>query len=336
MIQQTIHKLVAKTDLTKQEAYECVIEIMSGKSSEVMISSFLTALRMKGETASEISGCAQAMREMAIKIKSKHKNLIDTCGTGGDGLGTFNISTVSAIVASAAGAVVAKHGNRAISSKCGSADVLKALGVNIEIPKEKVEQCLDEVGIAFLFAPLLHGAMRYALPVRRELGMRTVFNVLGPLTNPADAKRQLMGVFDPILTEILADVLFDLGTERALIVHGIGGLDEISTVAETKMTEIKNGKISTFTFSNESVGISTTTLSTILGDGAQLNTKIVHSILNGENGPHRDIVVLNAAAAIYLSGISESIKDGVAIAQKVIDSRKAKKKLQDLIDFTNS
>lgn len=336
MIQQAIHKLVDKKDLTKQEAYECVKEIMSGKASEALIASFLTALRMKGETASEISGCAQAMREMATKIESKHKNLIDTCGTGGDGLGTFNISTASAIIAAAAGAVVAKHGNRAISSKCGSADVLKALGVNIEIPKEKVEQCLDEVGIAFLFAPLLHGAMKYTMPVRRELGMRTVFNILGPLTNPAGAKRQLLGVFRPMLTEILADVLFDLGTERALVVHGIGGLDEISTIAETRMTEIKNGKISTYTFSNESVGIPTSLLPEIVGDDAEVNTKIIYSIFNGGSGPKRDIVVLNAAAAIYLSGISESIKDGVTVAQNAIDSGDAKKKLQQLIDFTNS
>ncbi|MDP1678037.1 MAG: anthranilate phosphoribosyltransferase [Bacteroidota bacterium] len=336
MIQQAIHKLVEKNDLTKQEAYECLIEIMSGKSSETLISSFLTALRMKGETASEISGCAQAMREMATKIESKHENLIDTCGTGGDGLGTFNISTISAIVASAAGAIVAKHGNRAVSSKCGSADVLKALGVNIEIPKEKVEQCLDEIGIAFLFAPMLHGAMKYAMPVRRELGMRTVFNVLGPLTNPAGAKRQLMGVFRPMLTEILAEVLFDLGTERALVVHGIGGMDEISNVAETRMTEIHNGKISTYTFSNESVGIPTAALPALLGDGVELNTQIATAILNGANGPQRDIVILNAAAAIYLSGIAESIKGGISIAKNAIDSGKAKKKLQQLVEYTNS
>ncbi len=336
MIQQAIHKLVEKNNLTKQEAYECVLEIMSGKSSEVLISSFLTALRMKGETVAEISGCAQAMREMATKIDSKHENLIDTCGTGGDGLGTFNISTISAIVASAAGSIVAKHGNRAISSKCGSADVLKAIGVNIEIPKEKVEQCLDEIGIAFLFAPLLHEAMKYAMPVRRELGMRTVFNVLGPLTNPAGAKRQLIGVFRPMLTELLAEVLFDLGTERALVVHGIGGMDEISTIAETRMTEIHNGKISTYIFSNESVGIPTSSLSAISGDSIELNAQIVHSILNGVKGPQRDIVVLNAAAAIYLSGIAESIHDGVSVAQSAIDSGKAKKKLQQLKEYTNS
>lgn len=336
MIQQAIHKLVEKNNLTKQEAYECVIEIMSGKSSEVLISSFLTALRMKGETASEISGCAQAMREMATKIDSKHENLIDTCGTGGDGLGTFNISTISAIIASAAGAIVAKHGNRAISSKCGSADVLKAIGVNIEIPKEKVEQCLNEIGIAFLFAPMLHVAMKYTTPVRRELGMRTVFNVLGPLTNPAGAKRQLIGVFRPMLTELLAEVLFDLGTERALVVHGIGGMDEISTIAETRMTEINNGKISTYTFSNESVGIPSSSLSEISGDSIELNAQIVHSILNGVKGPQRDIVVLNAAAAIYLSGIAESIQDGVSVAQNTIDTGKAKKKLQQLREYTNS
>ncbi len=336
MIQRAIHKLIEKNDLTMQEAYECVMEIMSGKASDALIASFLTSLRMKGETIAEISGCAQAMREMVTKISTKHQNVIDTCGTGGDGLGSFNVSTASAIVAAAAGAVVAKHGNHAISSKCGSADVLKALGVNIEISKEKVEQCLDELGIAFLFAPMLHGAMKYATPVRRELGIRTVFNVLGPLTNPAGAKRQLLGVFRPMLTEVLANVLHDLGTERALVVHGIGGMDEISTVGETRMTEIKNGKISTYTFTNESVGISTSELSAIAGGDAEVNTKIIHSIFDGEKGPPRDIVALNAGAAIYVSGISESIKDGVGLAQRVIDSGDAKKKLQQLIDYTNS
>ena len=336
MIQHAIHTLIEKNDLTKQEAYECTLEIISGKSTDALIASFLTALRMKGETVAEISGCAQAMREMATKIESKHKNLIDTCGTGGDGLGTFNISTITAIVASAAGAVVAKHGNRAISSKCGSADILRSLGVNIEIPKEKVALCLDDIGIAFLFAPMHHGAMKYTLPVRREMGIRTVFNVLGPLTNPAGAKRQLMGVFRPMLTEVLANVLLDLGTERALVVHGIGGMDEISTVEETRMTEIKEGKISTYTFSSESVGIPISTLADLLGDSIEVNTEIVRSILNGTRGAQRNIVVLNAAAAIYLYGLSDTIKDGVAIANNVIDSGAAKKKLQQLIDYTNS
>ncbi|MFA6468377.1 MAG: anthranilate phosphoribosyltransferase [Bacteroidota bacterium] len=336
MIQAAIHTLVEKSDLTKQETYDVIVEIMSGKSSEIMISSFLTALRMKGEIVPEISGAALAMREMSTKIRTKHEHVIDTCGTGGDGLGTFNISTASALVAASAGAIVAKHGNRAVSSKCGSADVLKALGVNIEIPKEKVEHCLDEIGIAFLFAPMLHGAMKYAAPIRRELGMRTIFNVLGPLTNPAGAKRQVMGVFRRGLTDILANVLLDLGTERALIVHGNGGMDEISTIGETRISEIKDGKVNTYLFQLDSVGIPAANISDLAGGGTDENMRIIESIVRGEKGAPRDIVILNAGAAIYVAGIAESVKEGVGIAANAIDSGAAEKKLNDLIEFTNA
>ncbi|MFA6456582.1 MAG: anthranilate phosphoribosyltransferase [Bacteroidota bacterium] len=336
MIQAVIHKLVEKTDLTKQETYDVVVEIMSGKTSEMMIASFLTALRMKGEVVPEISGAALAMREMSTKIRTKHPHVIDTCGTGGDGLGTFNISTASAIVASSAGAIVAKHGNRAVSSKCGSADVLKALGVNIEIPKERVEHCLDEVGIAFLFAPMLHGAMKYATPVRRELGMRTIFNVLGPLTNPAGAKRQVMGVFRRGLTDILANVLMDLGTERALVVHGYGGMDEISTIGETRISEIKDGKLTTFAFQLDSVGIPVADIADLAGGGAEENMKIIESIVRGEKGAPRDIVVLNAGAALYIAGVADTIEEGIRIAANAIDTGAAEKKLNDLIEFTNA
>ena len=308
---------------------------MSGQSSDILISSFLTALRMKGETIQEISGCAQAMRNMATKISPKNSNVIDTCGTGGDGSGTFNISTASAIIASAAGARVAKHGNRAISSKCGSADVLKALGVNIEVPKEKLEQSLDEIGIAFLFAPLLHGAMKYAMPVRRELGIRTVFNLLGPLTNPAGAKRQLLGVYRENLTEVVANVLLDLGTEHAMVVHGLGGMDEISTVSETKISEVKNGNISTYTFHCESVGLHRTLMNEIVGGDSEANKIIITNVLDGKKTPHRDIAVLNAGAALYIAGISETISDGIQRANSAIDSGLAKKKLHELIEFTN-
>lgn len=335
MIQEAIHKLVEKNDLTQREAYECVIEIMSGKTSEILISSFLTALRMKGETIPEIAGCAQAMREMATKISTKNNSVIDTCGTGGDGLGTFNISTVSAIIAASAGAIVAKHGNRAVSSKSGSADVLKTLGVNIEAPKEKLERALDEIGIAFLFAPLLHGAMKYAMPVRKELGMRTVFNILGPLTNPAGAKRQLLGVFRPVLTEVLAYVLHELGTERALVVHGIGGMDEISTVGETKITEIKDGNVHSYTFNAESAGIPLTQLQSIAGGDSETNANIIRAILDGKKGPYRDIALLNSGAALYVAGIADSISDGVKKAASAVDSGLSKKKLQELIEYTN-
>jgi anthranilate phosphoribosyltransferase len=336
MIQTAIRTLIEKKHLSRQQAYESVLAIMSGKVSEPLISSFLTALRMKGETGSEITGAVQAMREVSTKISTKHQNIIDTCGTGGDGLGTFNISTVSAIVASAAGAIVAKHGNRAISSKCGSADILKALGVNIDIPKEKVGQCLDEIGIAFLFAPLLHNAMKYAAPVRRELGFRTIFNILGPLTNPASAARQVVGVFNSALTEVLAQVLQELGTERALIVHGVDGIDEISTIGETKISEIRNNKINSYMFNCEDAGIKKTELKGILGGDVETNVSIVHSILNGNNGTAKDIVILNAGAALYIADKADSIKNGVSIARETIDSGKAKKKLSELIEFSNS
>ncbi|MGA7159580.1 MAG: anthranilate phosphoribosyltransferase [Bacteroidota bacterium] len=335
MIQESIHKLIEKKDLSRQEAYDTMTEIMSGNASEPLIASFLTALRMKGEVTAEIAGCAQAMREKSTKIETKHANVIDTCGTGGDSLGTFNISTASAIVASGAGVVVAKHGNRAISSRCGSADVLKTLGVNIEIPKERVEQCLDQIGIAFLFAPLMHGAMKYATPVRRELGIRTVFNVLGPLTNPAGARRQVLGVFNKGLTELLASVLLDLGTERAMVVHGEGGLDEISTLGRTAVSEIKDGAISSYEFHHSSVGIPSGSLGGIAGGDAECNARIIREILDGKKNAPRDIAVLNAGAAIYISGKATSFLEGIKLAEESIDSHKAKKKLQELVDSTN-
>ncbi len=336
MISECIHKLVDKTDLSKQEAYDCVMEIMSGNTSAALIASYLTALRMKGETVQEVSGSASAMREMATAINTKHSHVIDTCGTGGDGLGTFNISTAAAIVASSAGAVVAKHGNRAISSKCGSADVLKALGVNIELSKEKTERCLDEIHIAFLFAPSLHGAMKHAAPIRKELGIRTIFNILGPLTNPAGARRQLLGVFSRGLTDVMANVLLDLGSERAMVVHGNGGIDELSTIGESHISEVNNGTVSTYTFNHESVGIQTTDIASLSGGDAAMNREIIERILNGEKGAPRDIVVLNAGAALYVAEKAESVKQGVREAQAAIDTRSARKKLDELIAFTNS
>ncbi len=335
MIREAIHKLIEKNDLSRQEAYDAMTEIMSGNASEPLIASFLTALRMKGEVVAEIAGCAQAMREKSTRIETTRENVIDTCGTGGDSLGTFNISTVAAIVASGAGAVVAKHGNRAISSRCGSADVLKALGVNIEIPKEKVEQCLEQIGIAFLFAPMMHGAMKYAAPVRRELGIRTVFNVLGPLTNPAGARRQVIGVFNVRLTELLARVLLDLGTERAMVVHGDGGMDEISTIGKTAVSELKDGAISSYEFHHSSVGIPPGTLNDVAGGDADFNARIVRDILDGKRNAQRSITILNAAAAIYISGKASTLLEGVKLAEESVDSLKAKKKLQELIDATN-
>jgi anthranilate phosphoribosyltransferase len=335
MIRESLHKLVEGTDLSRQEAYETMSEIMSGNASEPLIASFLTALRFKGESVAEIAGCAQAMREKATKVETKRKNVIDTCGTGGDSAGTFNISTAAAIVASGAGATVAKHGNRAISSRCGSADVLKALGVNIEISKDKVEQCLDEIGIAFLFAPMMHGAMKFAAPVRRELGIRTVFNILGPLTNPAGARRQVIGVFDARLTEPLARVLLELGSERAIVVHGDGGLDEISTLGKTMISELKDGKISSYEFHHSSVGIPGATLRELAGGDAEFNAAIVRDIVGGRKNPQRDITVMNAGAALYVSGRAQTVREGIILAEEAIDSQAARKKLQALIEMTN-
>ena len=334
MIRDSVRKLVEGKDLSKDEAFEAMSDIMSGNVSEPLIASFLTALRMKGETVAEIAGCARAMREKAIKIETKRSDVIDTCGTGGDSLGTFNISTTAAIVSSGAGAIVAKHGNRAISSRCGSADVLKALGVNIETPKEKVEQCLDEVGIAFLFAPMMHGAMKYAAPVRRELGIRTVFNILGPLTNPAGARRQLIGVFDARLTEPLANVLLELGSERAMVVHGEGGLDEISTLGKTTISELKNGAVSTYEFDHLSVGVPATSIREIAGGDAEFNAQIVREIISGKKSPQRDITVLNAGAALYVAGMASTLKEGIGLANESIDSGNSQKKLDALIAVT--
>ena len=335
MIREALHKLVEHKELTREEAHAAMSEIMSGNASETLIGSFLTALRAKGETVAEIAGCAQAMREKAIRIETKREDVIDTCGTGGDTSGTFNISTAAALVAAAAGVAVAKHGNRAISSRCGSADVLKALGVNIEVPKETVERCLDEVGIAFLFAPLMHGAMKFASPVRRELGMRTVFNILGPLTNPAGARRQLLGVFDRKLPEPIARVLLELGSERALVVHGEGGLDEISTAGRTLISELRDGRVETYEFDHTAVGIPASSIADIAGGDAQLNAKIIEDVLSGMKGPRRDITVLNAGAALFVSGKTGSIREGVRMAEETIDTGKAKAKLKELVACTN-
>jgi anthranilate phosphoribosyltransferase len=334
MIQKTIHKLVDRQDLTRVEAYESMLSIMSGNVTDPLIAAFLTALRMKGETVAEITGCAQAMREKAVKIATAHRAVIDTCGTGGDSLGTFNISTAAALIAAGAGAIVAKHGNRAVSSKAGSADVLVALGVNIELSKEKVEACLNTVGIAFLFAPMMHGAMRFASPVRRELGMRTVFNVLGPLTNPAGARRQLLGVFTPELTETLATVLGELGSERALVVHGSGGLDEISTLGVTRMSELDNGTVRTYDFHHDAVGVQGSTIESLVGGDAAINAGIIRRILGGEKGACRDIAVLNAGAALYVAGLGASIADGIHLAEESIESGRAERKLHQLSEYT--
>lgn len=337
MISQAMAILAQRKNLPQDMAYQAMIQILSGEASPVQISSFLTALRLKGESVEEITACARVMREKVTRILSHHPVILDTCGTGGDGGSTFNISTAAAIVAAGAGAIVAKHGNRAISSKCGSSDVLKALGVNVDqITPEKMRDCLDEVGLTFLFAPLLHSAMKYAAPIRRELGFRTIFNILGPLTNPAGATRQLIGVYDASLTRPIAEVLSNLGTERALVVHGAGGFDEISTLGPTKVDEVNNGRIFSYEITPEEFGFEIPENSDLTGGDSNQNARILKEILQGKRGPQRDITVLNAGAALMVTGLAATIKEGIQQAQKAIDDGLALKKLDQLCEFTSN
>ena len=336
MIKDAISKVVKGADLTEDEMVHVMNEIMGGEASPAQIGAFLSLLRVKGETPTEITGAARVMREKSTKIEAGSKaQVVDTCGTGGDESMTFNISTAAAFVVSAAGLTVAKHGNRSVSSKSGSADVLKSLGVNIEAEVSKVEECLAEIGIGFLFAPLLHGAMKYAAPVRREIGIRTIFNILGPLTNPAGAKRQIIGVYAPELTDILAKVLFNLDCEHAFVVRGEDGLDEITLTAETKVTELKDGKIKTYHLKPEELGFNRCMPEDLIGGDSDENAEIILSIFKGEKGPKKDIVVANASAALVAGGLSATLAEGVALASSVIDSGAALKKLEKLKELTN-
>lgn len=334
MINDTIGKIVERKDLTQEEAAQAMEEIMSGKASPAQISAFIVSLRMKGETADEITGCAEIMRRHALKIKVD-KNALDTCGTGGDCAHTFNISTVSAFVAAGAGAVVAKHGNKSVSSKCGSADLLTELGVNINIEPKKVEECIAKIGIGFLFAPLLHSAMKYAAPVRKEIGIRTIFNILGPLTNPAGARYQLLGVYDEKLLTMMAQVLGNLGAIHALIVRGEDGLDEVTTTSDTKIAEFKDGKIKNYHINPKDFGIAKASLDDLKGGDAKQNAKIALDVLNGKKGSQRDIVLLNAGCALYAALLAKDIKEGIKKAEDSIDSKKALKKLEALKEITN-
>jgi len=335
MIKETIGALLEGTDLSMPQAADTMREIMSGETTDAQIAGFLIALRQKGETAEEIAGCAQVMREKATHVATKASNIIDTCGTGGDRSGTFNISTASALVAAAAGAAVAKHGNRSVSSSSGSADVMKALGVNIELPPERLGECLDNVGIAFLFAPKLHAAMKYAIGPRRELGVRTIFNILGPLTNPAGARRQLMGVYAPELVPLVGGALRDLGAEKALVVYGRDGLDEISTCDVTAVCEVTAGAVKTYDLDASDLGLPRATHDALAAGDADASAAIVRSVLAGEKGPARDIVALNAAAALYASGIASGLPDGLAKACGAIDAGKASNILARLVEETN-
>jgi anthranilate phosphoribosyltransferase len=340
-IKQAIARVVQQQDLQETEMVDVMNEIMGGEATPAQIGSFITALRMKGETVDEITGAVRVMREKATPIASgvdvaQGEVLVDTCGTGGDGSGTFNVSTTTAFVVAGAGLPVAKHGNRSVSSNCGSADVLEAAGVSLGISPERVGECIREIGIGFLFAPALHGAMKHAIGPRREMGIRTIFNVLGPLTNPAGANVQVLGVFDAALIVPLANVLGKLGSKRALVVHGEGNLDELTVTGETLVAELHNGAVVSYTVNPEDFGFTRATLEQLKGgaDAAE-SAEQMKAVLGGEKGAKRDMVLLNSGAALMAGGICDDLKDGIAKAAEVIDSGKALKKLEQLVEFSN-
>ncbi|MDX1931384.1 MAG: anthranilate phosphoribosyltransferase [Capsulimonadales bacterium] len=335
MIQQAIKKLTDGDSLTEEEAGAAMASIMEGTATPSQIAAFLVALRMKGETVAEITGLARAMREKAVRVEVTRRPLVDTCGTGGAVMKTFNISTTAAFVAAAAGVVVAKHGNRAATSICGSADVLEALGVHLTVGPEVVARCIDTVGIGFLFARSYHPAMRHAAPVRSELGIRTVFNTLGPLTNPAGATRQVIGVYDSSLCRPLAEALMRLGAEHVLVVHGMRGLDEISTWEETIIAEGRDGRVTTYLVGPEDLGLTPAKPEEVTGGcDARDGARILLDILEGKDrGPRRDIVLANAAAALVVGGVSATLREGVTVAADCLDSGAARRKVDELVAF---
>jgi len=322
-IKDAIKEVVQFKDLSVEDAYEVASEIMNGNATTSQISALLISLRMKGETVDELTGFVKVMREKAVSIPCNKKDVIDTCGTGGDGKHTFNISTIAALVAAGAGCTVAKHGNRSISSICGSADLLEYLGVYLENSPEQVAQSIDKIGIGFLYAPILHRAMRYAAGPRRELGIRTIFNILGPLTNPAGARRQLIGIFDRRFTTLVAQVLSRCGAEHVMVVHGEDGLDEITNTGRTYVSEFCNGTVKNYTICPEDFGMQRVKLETIQVATIEENIECALKVLNREEGPKRDIVLLNAGAAIYISGKARNLKEGIELARASIDSGKA-------------
>lgn len=336
MIRDAIRSAVEGRDLTQAEAVAAMTEIMEGEATPAQVASFITAMRMKGETVEEIAGFVKVMRQKAVRITPRSKDFIDTCGTGGDRLETFNISTTAAFVAAGAGVKVAKHGNRAASSQCGSADVLEALGANLSLDAGQIAACIDTVGIGFMFAPMMHPAMKHAVGPRKEIGIRTVFNILGPMTNPAGAKRQVIGVFSPDLTEPMAQVLMSLGTERAMVFHGIDGLDELSTIGPSRVSEISGGEVRTYTMTPESAGLPAARAEDLrAGVGGVLdNVRAMLSVLDGEKGPKRDIVLLNAAAALMVAGRCGTLAEGIEAAAKSIDSGAAMSALEQFKSFT--
>lgn len=340
-IKQAIGKVVLQQDLSEGEMVEVMNEIMGGEATPAQIGSFITGLRMKGETVEEITGAVRVMRAKATSIDSgvnvaQGEILVDTCGTGGDGSGTFNVSTTTAFVVAGAGLPVAKHGNRSVSSHCGSADVLEAAGVSLNLSPEQVGRCIREVGIGFLFAPALHGAMKHAIGPRREIGIRTIFNILGPLTNPAGANVQVLGVFDRQLIEPMAKVLGKLGSKRALVVHGEGNLDELTITGKTHIADLHNGQVTSYSISPEDVGLSRATIDELRGGAtAEESAAQLRNVLGGEKGAKRDMVLLNSGAALMAAGICADLKAGVIQAAEIIDSGKALERLDRLVAFSN-
>ncbi len=334
MIQQAIKTILNKEDLSLEMTREVMDEIMSGNATNAQIAAFITSIRMKGETIDEITACAMSMRNIGLKL-SHEGDVLDIVGTGGDEAYTFNISTISSLVISAAGIPVAKHGNRSVSSKCGSADVLEALGVKIDIPVERSQQILKEIGICFLFAPVYHSSMRYAAPVRRELGVRTIFNILGPLSSPANANLQLLGVYDENLVEPMARVLANLGVKRAMVVHGHDGLDEVSLSGKTTVCEVNEGKVNSFFLDPHQFGFEYCDPSELIGGDPATNADIARRILNGEKGPKRDIVLLNSAVCLYMAYNNITLRECVRLAADTIDSGKAMERLNKFIQLSN-
>ena len=335
-IRQAIDRLVNRINLSEAETIEVMNQIMTGEATPLQVAAILTALRMKGETVDEITGAARVMREKAHRVNVGTKTVLDTCGTGGDQKGTFNISTTSALVLAGAGVNVAKHGNRSVSSLSGSADVLGALGVKVDAPKECVEQCIAKIGIGFLFAPLLHEAMKYAVQPRRDIGIRTIFNILGPLTNPAMATHQLIGIYSGALVGVVAHVLDNLGSVRAMVVHGLEGLDEISLCGPTKVAELRGGEVKEYTVEPDQFGFKACRLEELHGGNPDESAAIVRGVLESKKGPPRDVVLLNSGAALYVSGTAATIQDGIRLAAVSIDSGKARQKLAQLVEMTNA
>ena len=333
-IQEAIARTIEGKNLTALEAERTMEIIMSGESADAQIAGLLVALRTKGESVDEIAGFARAMQKKSIYVMTEEKTLIDVCGTGGDARGTFNVSTTVAFVAAGAGLSVAKHGNRSVSSRCGSADVLEALGVHLDLSADEIGRCIDEIGIGFLYAPSLHPAMKHAVGPRREMGIRTIFNMLGPLTNPARAQVQLLGVYDPSLTERMAEVLRSLGCRSAFVVHGSGGLDELSTLGTNRVSRLANGRVESYDLDPASLGLAPAQLSDLEGGDATENAQILRDVLSGQTGPKRDIVLLNAAAILVAAERVEDLQEGLLLAAEVIDSGAAIERLDALIEMT--